>query len=84
MWISTRRLKKISDKKLQPPNFVIDDSQIESVEKANYLGVQLDQHLVCDEHVRFMCARVSCALGFLKYAKEISRHLRALCSKIMI
>ena len=34
-WISTRRLRKISDKKLLPPTFVIDYSQIEIVEKLN-------------------------------------------------
>lgn len=64
--------KKISDKKvLQHPTFVIDDSQIEIVEKANYLGVQLDQHLVKDEHVRYVSAEVSHALGFLNYAKKL-------------
>ena len=68
---SRPNLKKISDKKLQPPTFVIDDSQIEIVEKAKYLGVQLDQHLVWDEHARYVCTKVSRALGFLKYAKKL-------------
>ena len=35
------------------------------------MGVQLDQHLIWDEHVRFVCAKVSCAFGFLKYAKKL-------------
>ena len=38
---SRPNLKKISDKKLQPPTFVIDDSQIEIVKKAKYLGFNL-------------------------------------------
>ena len=63
---SRPNLKKISDKKIQPLTFVIDDSQIEIVEKAKYLGVQLDQHLVWDEHVRLICAKVSCDLGVFK------------------
>ena len=60
---SRLNLKKIFDKKAQPPTFVIDDSQIEVVEKAKYLGVQFDQHLVLDEHVRYVCTKVSRALG---------------------
>ena len=43
---SRPNLKKISDKKVHPLTFVIDDSQIEIAEKATYFGVQLDQHLV--------------------------------------
>ena len=50
---------------------VIDGSQTEIVEKAKYLGVQLDQHLIWDEYVRFVCAKVSRAFGFLKYAKKL-------------
>jgi len=43
---SRPNLKKIYDRKLQPLTFVIDDLQIEIVEKTQYLGVHLDQHLV--------------------------------------
>ena len=64
-------LKKISDKKAQPPTFVIDCSQIEIVENAKHFGVQLDQYLVSDEHVRFMCAKLSRALGSFKHAKKL-------------
>ena len=67
---SRPNLKKISDKKVQPPTFVIEDSQIEIIEKAKYLGVQLDQHLAWDEHARYVCTQVSRALEFLKYAKN--------------
>ena len=49
---------------MQSPTFVIDDSQIKIAEKAKYMGVQLDQHLVCDEHARYVCTKVSCASGF--------------------
>ena len=52
-------LKNISDKKVQPPTFLIDGSQIEIVEKAKYLEVQFDQHLVWGEHVRFVCPKAS-------------------------
>ena len=35
------------------------------------MGVQLDQHLDWNNHVIFVCAKVSRALGFLKYAKKL-------------
>ena len=68
---SLPNLMKISDRKVQPPTCLIDDSQIEIVEKVKYLRVQRDQLLVWDEHVRFVCAKASLALGFLKYAKKL-------------
>ena len=67
---SRPNLNKISDEKLQPLPFAIDDSQIEIVEKVEYLGAQLDQNLVWDEHVRFVCTKAYRALRFLKYAKK--------------
>ena len=42
-----------------------------TVEKANYLGVQLDQNLVWDEHAGFVCAKVFRALGFVKDAMKL-------------
>ena len=53
---SRSSLIKISDRQVQLLTFVVDDSHTESVEKVKYLGVQLDQHLVWDELVRFVCA----------------------------
>ena len=68
---SRPNLKKISEGNVQSPSFAIGDSQIEIVEKTKYLGIQLDQHLVWDEHTRLLRAKVSRAIGFLKYAKTI-------------
>ena len=34
------------------------------------MGVQLDQHLVWNGHFRFVFAKVSRAVGFLKHAKK--------------
>ena len=68
IWIM---VKKICDKQIESPSFAIGDSQVEIVDKTKYLGVQLDQHLVWDEHTRFLRAKVSRALGFLKYAKKL-------------
>ena len=68
---SRPNLKKISEGNVQSPSFAMGDSQIEIVEKTKYLGIQLDQHLVWDEHTRLLRAKVSRAIGFLKYAKTI-------------
>ena len=40
-------------------------------ERTKYLGIQLDQHLVWNDHTRLLRAKVSRAIGFLKYAKTI-------------
>ena len=68
---SRPNLKRISEGKAQSPSFAIGDPQIEIVEKTKYLGIQLDQQLVWDEHTKFLRAKVSRAIGFLKYAKKI-------------
>ena len=68
---SRPNLKKISEGKVQSPSLAIGDSQFEIVEKTKYLGIHLDQHLAWDEHIRFLRAKVSRAIGFLKNAKEI-------------
>ena len=68
---SRPKRKKISEGKVQSPSFAIGDSQIEIVEKTKYLGIQLNQHLVWNEHTRFLRAKVSRAIGFLKCAKKI-------------
>ena len=68
---SRPNLKKISEGKVQSPSFATGDSQIEIVEKTKYLAIQQDQYLVWDEHTRFLRAKVSRAIGFLKYAKNI-------------
>ncbi len=50
--LSLNVIQKISAKKVQPPSFVIGDSPVEIAEKVKHLRVQLDQHLVWDEHTR--------------------------------
>ena len=67
---SRPKLKRISDEVSEQPSFFINGSQIETVERTKYLGVQLDCHLVWDEHIKCVRTKVSRALGFLKYAKK--------------
>ena len=40
------------------------------MDQAKYFSVQLDSHLVWDEHLKCMRTEVSQALGFLRYSKE--------------
>ena len=67
---SRPKLKRISDEVSEQPSFFINGTQIETVERTKYLGVQLDCHLVWDEHIKCVRTKVSRVLGFLKYAKK--------------
>ena len=64
-------IKKISDKSAPTPSFAIGDSHIDVADNANYLGVQLDKHLVWDEHTKALRSEISRSLSFLKYGKKL-------------
>ena len=68
---SRPNLKKISDKLVPSPSFAIGNSHIGIVANAEYLGIQLDKHLVWDEHTKALRSKISRSLGFLKYAKKL-------------
>ena len=63
--------KKISDKLVPTPSFAIGNSHIDAVANAKYSGIQLDKHLVWDEHTKAVRSKISRSLGFLKYAKKL-------------
>ena len=67
---SRPKLKRLAEEVSGQPSFFINGTQIETIRRIKYLGVQLDCHLVWDEHVKCMRTKVSRALGFLKYAKK--------------
>ena len=81
-------IKKISDKSVPTLCFTIGESHIDVVDHAKYLGVQLDKHLVWDEHTKALRSKVSRSLGFLKYAKKLlpkhtlSQMYRGICMLI--
>ena len=68
---SRPNIKKISDKLVPTPSFAIGNSHIDVVDNARYLGVQLDKHLVWDEHTKALRSKICRSLGFLKYAKKL-------------
>ena len=63
---SRPNIKKISDKLVSTPSFAIGNSHIDVVDNAKYLGVQLDKHLVWDEHTKALRSKISRSFGFLK------------------
>ena len=67
---SRPNLKKISEKTVSSPEFVIDDSPIELVDSIKYLGVQVDKYLVWDEQVKSVKNQGFPFISFLKYAKK--------------
>ena len=56
-----------SDIRFEPK---IRGKEIEIRSKAKYLGVQIDDHLNWKEHTKAVSAKVSRAIGFLKYSKR--------------
>ena len=68
---SRPNLKKISDKLVPTPSFAIGNSHIDIVANTKYLGIQLDKHLVWDDHTKAIRSKISRSLGFLKYAKKL-------------
>ena len=44
------KLKRILNEVSEQPSFSINGTQIETVERTKYVGVQLDNHLVWDEY----------------------------------
>ena len=67
---SRRNIKEISDKSVPTLSFTIGDSHIDVVDNVKYFGVQLDKHLVWDEHTNALRSKISRSLSFLKYAKK--------------
>ena len=68
---SRPNFKKISTKLVEPPSFTIGGFDVEMVGNIKYLGVQIDRHLAWDEPIHFARYKVSRAIGFLKYAKNL-------------
>ena len=67
---SRPNLKKISDTLVLSLSFAIGNSHIDVVANATYLGIQLDKHLVWDDHSKSLRSKISLSLGFLNYAKK--------------
>ena len=67
---SQPKIKKITDKTVDHPQFFIGDSQVENIDQSKYLGVIIDRSLNWEEHISNLRTKVSCAIGFLKYYRK--------------
>ena len=63
-------LRKITGNRSEVPCFHIEDTNIDTVQSAKYLGVILDKYLVWDKHITLLQIKISRSLSFLKSAKE--------------
>ena len=68
---SRPNIKKISNRSVPNSSFAIVNSHIDVVDDVKYSGVHLDKHIVWDEHTKALRSRISCSLGFLKYAMKL-------------
>ena len=67
---SKPKIKKITEKVVDPPQFLIGDAQAEIVDQTNYLGVIIDENLNWAEHIKSVRTKVSRGIGFLKYSRK--------------
>ena len=71
---SRTRLKKIGMSENPEPALKIGEEPISMVKHTKYLGVQIDQHLLWDEHLSVIIKKISRGLGMLKYSKNTSHY----------
>ena len=68
---SRPNLRKNIGNPSEAPCIAIGDTNIGIVQSTKYLGIILDQHLVWDEHIILLQAKISHSLSFLEYAKKL-------------
>ena len=54
-------------------DITVKDEKLMVVEKMKYLGVQIDQNLEWNEHIKNVSSKFARAIGFLKYTKNFMR-----------
>ena len=67
---SQPKIKKITDKIVDHPQFFIGGCQVENVDRTNYLGVIIDGNLDWEEHISNVRTKVSRAIAFLKHSRK--------------
>ena len=71
MLIATKPRHKALNNAAENLKLEIFGSELDVVTKTRYLGVQVDNSLDWNEHIKVISSKVSRAIGFLKYAKNI-------------
>ena len=70
MLITTQHKQNTLKNTNQSLELFIRDNELDVVPKTKYLGVQIDSALDWKEHIKTTSAKVSKAVGFIKYAKK--------------
>ena len=71
MFIATNPRHKVLNNSAENLKLEILGSELEVVTKIRYLGVQIENSLDWNECIKVIFSKVSRAIGFLKYAKNI-------------
>ena len=71
MLIATRPRHKALNNAVGNLKYEILGTELEVVTRTRYLGVQVDKSLTWNEHNKVISSKVSRAIGFLKYTKNI-------------
>ena len=69
MLVATKQKHNILNSRNDDLDLKIRDNDLETIQKTNYLGVQIDNSLNWEEHIKTVSAKDSRAIGFLKHAK---------------
>ena len=91
---SKPKIKKITEKVVAPPQFLIGDAQFENVDHTKYLEVMIDKSLNWSKHIKSVRTKVSRGIAFLKYSRKflpqntlrkmyrgiVEPHFRSCCS----
>ena len=67
---SRAKLQNISNGADIRPKFIIDDEVVPMINKAKYLGIQIEKTLSRKEHINIIAWKISRGIGMLRYAKR--------------
>ena len=70
MLIGRANLQNISNGDGIRAKFVTDDEAVPIIDKAKYLGIQIDKALSWKEHINIIASKISRGIGMLRYAKR--------------
>ena len=68
---SKTKIEKITKIVVEPPQFLIGDSQVENVDHTKYLTVIIEKNLNWAGKVKSVRTEVSRGVGFLKYSRKL-------------
>ena len=70
MLLCTKAKNKLLKRSNQSLQVKIQETELEGINKTNYLGVQIDNNLDWKDQIRAVSSKVSRGIGLLKHAKR--------------